>query len=934
MIFVYIVLGIGIGGMLMNEEGLLIGGFLGFLFARVLSLGSKVKELERKAESFKEGFVGDQTTAPARAEENYQDSVGSDVAGESIDLALEDEFSLENEPIVETESKTDWVLEAQTPSVSKSSDMRSRISSIFKAEVSAGTDWPDRFAGAIRSYFTEGNLPVRIGIIVLFFGVAFLLKYAADNSIVPIEIRLAGVIAGGLALLAVGWRLRLDKTAYALALQGGGVGIMYLGIFATVSKYQLLPESVAFPAMIVMVLLTAVLAILQNASSLAVLGLTGGFLAPILVSTGSGNHVALFSYYLLLNIGMFAIAWFKAWRFLNLLCFGFTFVIGSVWGFSDYNSSKFWTTEPFLVAFTLLFICVSVLFAHKVPPKLKGFVDGTLVFGVPVIGFSLQAAIVSHSEFEYGLAISAFSLGALYIGLSRWLWSKSGHQFKALVESYLSLGVVFTSLAIPFALDARYTSAAWALESAGLFWIGLRQNRTLAAIFALMLLAGGSGAFLLEFLFRSHTATGWPFLNIDYIGFVIVSFAAIISAYFCHRYNEPAGRWQCKLEIPLVIWGLLWWFVGGVVEIDFQFNRGFDVSAMTGYLSVTACLLTWLEGRFNWPLLKWTPTGLVTGLGILTLLSAGYIQHPFLDGGWLAWLSAFAVMYGLLKHRENARHELPYLDVLHAVAVWIPVAVFSWELGWSIENWLGDNGSWRYVAWVIVPAVTLWSVCYLKIWPFSLHRKRFIATSALPMVIAVLVWIFGAFCLNGDAWPLPYLPIVNPLDIATVLVMIVVGKWWLVLEHHDSEYGQYRTVVLSLFAGLVFIWLNVVLLRSVHHWVDIRYAPAPMWDSFMVQTSLAIFWTLCGLTVTVLAARFKQRKIWMVGAGLMGFVVVKLFLVDLASTGSIERIISFVVVGLLLLVVGYFSPMPPHLSEAESDAGKNEKSKQGSGEAL
>src|SRR5690242_2842531 len=60
----------------------------------------------------------------------------------------------------------------------------------------------------VRLYFTGGNLVVRTGIIVLFFGVAFLLKFAADRHMLPIELRLAGVALGGAALLVIGWRLR------------------------------------------------------------------------------------------------------------------------------------------------------------------------------------------------------------------------------------------------------------------------------------------------------------------------------------------------------------------------------------------------------------------------------------------------------------------------------------------------------------------------------------------------------------------------------------------------------------------------------------------------------------------------------------------------------------------------------------------------------
>jgi uncharacterized membrane protein len=61
----------------------------------------------------------------------------------------------------------------------------------------------------------------------------------------------------------------------------------------------------------------------------------------------------------------------------------------------------------------------------------------------------------------------------------------------------------------------------------------------------------------------------------------------------------------------------------------------------------------------------------------------------------------------------------------------------------------------------------------------------------------------------------------------------------------------------------------------------------------------------------VLATRRALRELWIVGAALMGVVVVKLLLVDLSNAGTVERIVSFLGVGALLLVIGYFSPVPP-----------------------
>jgi uncharacterized membrane protein len=61
----------------------------------------------------------------------------------------------------------------------------------------------------------------------------------------------------------------------------------------------------------------------------------------------------------------------------------------------------------------------------------------------------------------------------------------------------------------------------------------------------------------------------------------------------------------------------------------------------------------------------------------------------------------------------------------------------------------------------------------------------------------------------------------------------------------------------------------------------------------------------------VFATQRGQRAIWFVGAGLLAVVLVKLFLVDLAQIRSIARIVSFIGVGVLMLVIGRYSPLPP-----------------------
>ncbi|MEO8299905.1 MAG: DUF2339 domain-containing protein, partial [Burkholderiales bacterium] len=194
---------------------------------------------------------------------------------------------------------------------------------------------------ALKQWLFGGNTIVKLGVGILFIGLAFLARYASEQVEVPVGWRLAGIGAVALVLLVLGWRLRLGRPGYAQVLQGGAVAVLYLTLFAAFRFYDLLPMGPVFALMVVVAALSAALAVLQDAPALAIVGALGGFAAPLLLSTGGGSHVALFSYYAVLDLGIAAVAWRKTWRRLNLVGFVCTFLIATGWGVLQYAPSHY-----------------------------------------------------------------------------------------------------------------------------------------------------------------------------------------------------------------------------------------------------------------------------------------------------------------------------------------------------------------------------------------------------------------------------------------------------------------------------------------------------------------------------------------------------------------------------------------------------------------
>ena len=404
-------------------------------------------------------------------------------------------------------------------------------------------------------YFTDGNLIVRIGVLVLLCGVGFLVSYAVEHSQVPVSLRLWGITLFGAGLVGTGWYLRGRRLAYGLALQGGGLGVVYLVVYSALRLYQVIGPGMAVALLIGLVLAGIALSLLQNSQVLAGLALTGGFLAPLLTSSEQGSHVVLFSYYLLLNAGIAVMAWYRPWRGLNLLGFGFTVLIGIVWGASGYSPGDYLSAQVFLVLFFLLFLGVSVLFSWRQPPRLKGLVDGSLVFGVPTMMLLMQAWLVGSNDAH--LAWSTALLGLFYGGLAFGVWRFGPGALEVLALALLGIALGFATLTIPLALGERLTSAIWVAEALGLLWLGLRQHQLMTIVGAMVLYAA-SGLAMLEELDPAGAPQGAVAVLLDAVGILLMAVGAAVGTRLLLATGAGTRRWQYQWALVLALYTGFW----------------------------------------------------------------------------------------------------------------------------------------------------------------------------------------------------------------------------------------------------------------------------------------------------------------------------------------------------------------------------------------
>lgn len=763
----------------------------------------------------------------------------------------------------------------------------------------------------ILTWFISGNTLVRIGSIVLFFGAGFLLKYAAEHSQLSIEIRMMGVAAAAFTMLGVGWYIRVRRMVYGLALQGGGLGLLYLTIFASFRLYALLPASIALILLAIVSGVGVALAVVYNARWLAILSFAGGFLAPILASTGTGSHIALFSWYAVLNIGIAVLAWFKAWRSLNLLGMIATFIIVALWGSQYYQEAYFNSVEPFLIGFGLMYLAIGVLFSlHRADPEQEGFgkVDASIIFGTPVGFFLLQTPLVHH--FEHGMSLSALLSGLLYMSVA---WLAYKYENKTLMLALLSIGGALLTLAIPLEFDSAETAAAWAMEGVGLLWLGLKQksSRSLATGIALQAMAVGS------WLWESQLFITPSFA--ETLSAFVIALAAWASAFIIGKHQSWGNEHiQIKATLPFdvafafQIWGTIAWVVAGATELHRYFNGYEMLLSGMAWIFVSAWLINFLGARLAWRKLKSLNQGLIFVCWFGLLVQIDYAAHPGQGWGWLLWLFTLLTTLWMLyiSDKEHLAAKNYHLNIFHIAASCFILVLISWEIHWQASEWLVGIELWQgLVIGLVASLLLMFASANATRWPVHEHKQSYLKISASIYIIVLLFWMLWQTKEPVET-TLPFIPVLNPLDIVMIIMAMAVFRWFKALQELGMVWFD-KNIFYAVSGIAVFVWFNADIARVVHHYFDVPWTESAILHAVEFQAALSISWSILALVLMLMAGRHQTRYLWMVGAVLLSMVMLKLFTIDMSGSGTLARIISFLGAGGLFLIIGYFAPLPP-----------------------
>jgi len=156
-----------------------------------------------------------------------------------------------------------------------------------------------------------------IGGIAVVLGIGFFLKLAFDNNWINDIGRIALGVVVGIGFLGVGEYAQRRVPRWAQAVTASGTAVLYLTIYAAFGLYQMISPTAAFLLLAVVVTVAVLLALRYESLVIALLGLVGAFISPVLLGPDLPDERLALVYILIVDVGILAISTFRNWRWLT-----------------------------------------------------------------------------------------------------------------------------------------------------------------------------------------------------------------------------------------------------------------------------------------------------------------------------------------------------------------------------------------------------------------------------------------------------------------------------------------------------------------------------------------------------------------------------------------------------------------------------------------
>lgn len=424
-----------------------------------------------------------------------------------------------------------------------------------------------------------------VGIVAILVGVALFLKWAFDNAFLGPAARVALGLVAGLVMLGGGLLLhrRRDVPYLSEGLAGGGLGVLYLSLFAAHALYALVGPTPAFVAMFAVTLLGTAVAVASSRLTTAVLAVLGGLLTPVLLQVERPDERNLLAYLLVLDALVLLAARFRTWPSLNRLAWLGSALLLMPTLLREPEAPRPLTRLLLLSALFLIFLAVP-LFRERLEGRRADRIDLALVVANAAAYFwavyvTLEAWRPSwEGAYALGLAVLYRLVAADY--------GSRVPDDRVTVDLHEGVSWTFLSIAMPLALDGQWVTLAWAVQGMTLLWLASRSPAPVAAWGGLaVLLLAAVRAVALDAYWSADTT---PVRNLAFLVHLLVVVAlavggglggralglvrtgctpanlratlwvAAVGTLAVQLWREPSGHWPAVLLIgELIVVGLL-----------------------------------------------------------------------------------------------------------------------------------------------------------------------------------------------------------------------------------------------------------------------------------------------------------------------------------------------------------------------------------------
>lgn len=804
---------------------------------------------------------------------------------------------------------------------------------------------------------------VRVGILILLTGLVFLGNFAWTEIIAKVGApgKLATIVLAGQGLAGLGWwvkRKREELSAYGKVLIGGGIATLYYATYAAhfVDPLRVIANPLVGGALL-MGLGAAILWLANRLRSQAVAAVTvllGFYTAGI-------NPIAGFSLFSNLILSVIAIVLLvrRQWWSVSFLSMIGSYAAFGFWSYQNTglllpirmgSGEVFWTALLFpacyWVVFTVAtFVARSETFPTGTRPMFLTMNNGGL--------FAFTAPLVTTTyPQEFWMFVVLY--GAVLLGLA-WLAARKGPSDAAFDGAYLMQGLGLISFGILCKFSGYQLAIILALQSMTLLRLSRHRHGVILQVFSGLSSIGATlaawQAISLENEYGTLTGavvaailigTGWLFkqqrglhkeVSFQYraAGYValglIVTLANVlygapegtalywfaglaalftVSIYLLRMPElvgagqifsiATVGQWLVAAGdrdlslVPLlctvVLLGALmhWWPRQRVISLDKQIQIGAETLATLG---VVAVLLMWAILRYVGTDRLWVlmlGALLMLGYAVLTrawLLAAGSQVVAFFGIGTLVlaigdrepWLVVTGAL--VLFASQSFFLELCIPRMPSVVSEWIrPYGVLlrmiSVLVGLGIMECYVPS-DWVFLAFSAV-AFALFVIGVLR------EPGEVLVYAVLPALMAGGHFVIRNF-LGGEVMPSEL------VGLGLLLVAQQIGK----RSPHGTEVFTSQMQGALIVLGLLGAWL------VMGRWV------ATLHEGFVITTA----WSVYALVVFSLGVILRERTYRWIALGVLALAIGRVFLFDVWQLDTVWRIVSFLVLGAVLLALGF-----------------------------